>query len=68
MDDMILKKARAELDEVKRLEEKKKERTNQQKLVRDQMLYEAKRKKQNDFKDQRKREIDEVEKLRADLQ
>ena len=30
------------------------------------MLYEAKKKKQNDFKDQRQREINEVEKLKAD--
>lgn len=60
MDKMILDKAKLELDEEKRQRDVLKAKTIAQKDARDQMMREAKLRREREFKEMRSQELVEV--------
>lgn len=63
----IIAKAKNELEEEKKKQEKLRQKTIEAKDQRDQMLKEAMAKKEHQFKQDRKKELDEVQKLQEAL-
>ena len=67
MDNQILKKAREEIEQEKQKQALLKEKTMKQKEQREKMIIDAKRRKENEFRTQREKELVEVAQLKNDL-